>query len=273
MKLESRDFREVGEGLPPGGRVRVNHWCGEGRTLVVSRHDRGISGHCFRCNTSGFIPASLSLHERIARLAEARSADALMQGQVELPTGETNPSLWPLHARVWVYKAGLNNDELQRLGFRYSDRSDRVIMPVLNDDKYIVFWQARGFSDAVPKYIAPAVDRSNIVAKHGVGKGELLVLTEDILSAIKVGRQCEAWCIMGTSLPDPIIMQIVNRDRPVLIGLDPDAAGRRGAGKVRKTLAALGIKVLVSYMERDPKLHSNQEISLWLSRASSQLLP
>lgn len=270
MKLDPADFESVGLSLSIGARVRAQHWCGDGDILLVSRKPDGISAHCFRCNASGFIRSELPLHERIAQLAKAREADALMQGQLDLPDGETDPAKWPTPARVWVYKAGLNNDELKRLGFRFNVRMQRVIMPVLDDAGMIVFWQGRSLDKGRPKYINPAADRSDIAYKSGRGRGDVLVLTEDILSAVKVGRQCEAWCIMGTSLSDRLALRIAGLGRKVIVALDPDPAGRRGAGKVLKTLALIGVPAQAAYMQRDPKFHSNLEIKQWLSSISWQ---
>lgn len=263
--LDPADFRDAAARLSVGKRTRIDHTCGPGRTLIVSKDAGGASAWCFRCSEGGFIKDRLPLAERIARAAARDDADADAKCLVTMPDGEPDPQAWPRHARLWVYKAGLSNQELMRLGFRYSERMDRVVMPVTDDDGVIVFWQARGFSKDRPKYLAPAVDRTGLAAKYGRGLGNLLVLTEDILSAVKVGRQCEAWCIMGTSLDDTMALAIARDGRRVVIALDPDPAGRRGAGEAFKKLSILGVKAQAAYMQHDPKLHSNKEIEQWLS--------
>jgi hypothetical protein len=38
-----------------------------------------------------------------------------------------NPREWPLYARVWLYRAGLSNDDIRALGAYYVERLDRVV--------------------------------------------------------------------------------------------------------------------------------------------------
>ena len=53
--LDRRSFEKHLANLKPGGRLRVPHDCGPGRTLLISHVDDGVMAHCFRCNDSAFI--------------------------------------------------------------------------------------------------------------------------------------------------------------------------------------------------------------------------
>lgn len=176
---------------------------------------------------------------------------------------ELNPQAWPLRARVWLYKAGFSNDDIEGLGFYYNQRMDRVVMPVRRDGE-VVYWQARGFDKERAKYMNPNVDRSNLVARFGTGP--VLVLTEDVLSAFRVSRVTEAWALMGTSVPDGVLATLSAESRPVALMLDPDAAGMRARSKLRRQLGAAGVAVHILTPRRDPKLLSTEEIQSCLSR-------
>jgi hypothetical protein len=169
-----------------------------------------------------------------------------------------NPSNWPLEPRVWLYKAGLSNEAIQGSGFYYHEPTKRVVLPVF-DNGALVYWQARGFDASRPKYLNPEVDRTKLVAKYG--QGDVLVLTEDILSAKRVSLHTEAWSILGTAIPDPVLGQIIRTGKPVLVWLDPDDAGRKGTSKAVAKLRAYGVEAKAIRTDRDPKLYSAKEIA------------
>ena len=238
--------------LKLGQKRRVEHDCGEGKTLVVSRTERGTSYWCHRCHDKGWIPAERSLADRIAALNEATEWDGTAQQSLELPgPGKMNPQDWPDAPRLWLYKAGFSNDEIRRHGWYWNPKMERVILPVKVDGKTI-YWQGRGFDTARPKALNPTVNREGLVAKYG--RGDWIALTEDILSAAKVGGVGEAWALLGTVLSYSTALALSEAGRPVLLMLDDDPAGRRGAAEAAKTLNLLGVRNHQVYFGKDPKL-------------------
>ena len=130
----------IADQLTPGQKRRVEHDCGDGNTMIVSRNERGISYWCHRCHTKGWIPTERSLAERIAALSEATEWDGTAQQSLELPgPGKFDPQDWPDQPRVWLYKAGFSNDEIRRHGWYWNPRMERVILPVKVDGKTI-YW-------------------------------------------------------------------------------------------------------------------------------------
>lgn len=228
--------------------------------MKVQHKEDGYHAYCWRCGESGWIshPAP-SLAERIAKLNRERDEDIQARSVLDLPVPQvSDPQQWPAPARVWLYKAGMSNDDIESLGFYWNPRLARVVMPLYIEGR-LMYWQARGFNSSRAKYINPDVPKDHLVARFGTGK--LLVLTEDILSAFKVGKVTEAWSIMGTSASDAVLNKIVADGRPVVVALDPDAAGRKGASKIRKALALLGVDVRIVHMQKDPKLLPIKEIA------------
>lgn len=220
--------------------------------MKVSHKDAGFDAHCWRCNDGGFIPHVVSLADKIARLNAVRHATEVASANAELPEPrEYDPQRWPLYASVWLYKAGMSNDDIAALRFYYCDALDRVVMPLYEGTKP-VYWQARGFSKALPKYINPPVDRSRLLFK--AGRGPVLVLTEDILSAYKVGKVTEAWALMGTSISDHALSRLAHVSKPIKIVLDPDAGGQSGRRKALRKLLMLGCDAEIIEPPRDPKL-------------------
>ena len=242
----------IADQLTPGQKRRVEHDCGDGNTMIVSRNARGISYWCHRCHTKGWLPTERSLAERIAALREATEWDGTAQQSLELPgPGKFDPQDWPDQPRVWLYKAGFSNDEIRRHGWYWNPRMERVILPVKVDGKTI-YWQGRGFDPARPKALNPTVNREGLVAKYG--RGDWIALTEDMLSAAKVGGVSEAWALLGTVLSYSTALALSEAGRPVLLMLDDDPAGRRGAAEAAKTLNLLGVRNHQVYFGKDPKL-------------------
>lgn len=257
--LDPASFRDHTTYLPAGRNVRVDHDCGGGRTLKVEHKEDGYSAYCWRCSDHGWIPHPRpSLSERLAKLAAIRNEEYKDSSPVVLPQPmQPDPQQWPAVARVWLYKAGLSNDDITALGFYYCERTARVVMPVYDNGK-LVYWQARGFDKARAKYINPNTNKDHLVARYG--SGDVLVLTEDMLSAYKVGRVAEGWACMGTSLSDAMLARIASQNRPVLFMFDPDAAGMKARLAARSKLGAMGIPTRIVRLNKDPKLLSTQEL-------------
>lgn len=245
--------------LQIGQKRYADHDCGPGRKLLISRDTKGFNAWCFRCSDSGWAPGpQLSLAERLAAARQAASADAATRGVAALPEPQVRiPAEWPAAARLWLYRAGLGGPEIAQLGAYYHPDTNRVVVPVL-DGSEVVFWQARSIDGRQPKYLSPPVDRSTLLPRYG--HADRIVLTEDLLSAFKIGLVGEAWCLMGTHAGPRLIAGLLQRQAPVAIWLDPDEAGRKAAKRVFSQLKAYGIGARVIRSERDPKLHTFDQI-------------
>lgn len=268
--LDPRSWLPQAERLDPGRRKRVDHTCGPGRTLLISRDENGYRAHCFRCGESDKAkPPPESLAERAERLRRLSAGDACLQrnmesGAVQLPVPQVHKvPEWPDRAALWLYKAGLGAYEIARLGAYYHPPSDRVVLPVLDGSGTPVFWQARAVDNRQPKYMAPAVDRSRVLPRYGQAPSP--TLTEDILSAFKVGLVGEGWAVMGTKVSSHVLSLLMARGGMVNVWLDPDPAGQKGANKIIRQLRAYGIPTRNIVSTKDPKLHTRAEIKEYLS--------
>ncbi|APU00320.1 DNA primase [Ralstonia phage RS-PII-1] len=273
--LDLKGWLPQAQALDEGRSARVDHDCGPGRTLTVHHEADRWWGYCFRCNDHGYEakPAE-SLAERLARRRREQDVDEALEHSVSLPTPiNFDVDSWPMAARLWLYKAALGRREIKELGVYWHEPSGRVVVPVF-DSQRPVYWQARSVDGRAPKYINPKVDRQHIVARFG--QGEVLVLTEDTLSAYRVGQHTEAWSLMGVKLNDIIAARIVRRGGPVLVWLDPDwqyPEGKRpgviAAKKITRQLSSMGIPVQRITSRADPKLLSRREINNVLGHYSA----
>ena len=264
--LDPKDWLAQAQSLDEGRSTRTSHGCGPGRVLAVYHHADRWSAYCFRCAEAGIVDKPVeSLSERIARRAQQKEVDDALQQSVTLPAPVNfDVETWPSEARVWLYKAALNRTDIAKLGVYHHEPSSRVVVPVF-DQGSLVYWQARSVDGRQPKYINPTVNRQRLVAKFG--RGDPLVLTEDVLSAYRVGQLTEAWSLMGTKLTDYIATDILKRGGRVLVWLDPDwqyPVGKRpgviAAKKITNQLRSMGVQVERIVSRADPKLLSRREI-------------
>jgi len=259
--LDPADFMPQAEKLQRGEKVMIQHTCGAGAKLLVENKDKGYAAWCYRCSIGGFVPhAQPSLSERIAALRDQRSADVAVESDPRPPMpANFDPSTWPLEPRVWLYKSGLSNETIKANGFYWCERIKRVVLPVLDGPK-LVYWQARGFDPDRPKYLNPKIDKPVYKSGPSCATGPI-VLTEDILSAVKVGQIATAWARLGTGpLGDALLRELALTGRPVAIWLDPDDAGIKGRIRIGKQLRALGVSVRIIRAEQDPKYYSLDQI-------------
>jgi hypothetical protein len=263
METRQDDWVTFAQSLPEGTHRKYQHGCGSGEPRIVNHKREGYSWNCFRCGEKGWKakPAE-SLTGRLERLRRVASVEREATRTQTPPAGDKDPRNWPLAARVWLYTAGISNVEIEALGIVWSERLQRVVLPVVDSGGACIYWQARSLDKTNPrKYLNPPVDKSCLVAKFG--SGPVVVLTEDLLSAYRVSRAgVEAWCLLGTKLSTHVASQIITDGRPVACWLDPDSAGKTAAAKVCKTLRAYGVKVTNVISDRDPKLLPREEI-IW----------
>lgn len=259
MTLSRQSWWHHAEHLQVGQQRRVPHDCGDGSPLLVSRsHEDGYRGWCFRClDGDGFRPAE-SLADKVQRLEQHRAGDSTLPSSGStLPGGGLRDiRSWPNDARVWLYRAGLADGDIGKLGFYYHPGSDRVVLPGGHPD--LGYYQARAYQPGrMPKYIGPTPKPARLLVRFG--EAEVPTLTEDILSAAKIGLVSEGWAVLGTSVSSHMVAALMKRGR-CNVALDPDAAGRRGAAKIVKQLRAYGLTVRNVEFQRDPKLMPRESL-------------
>lgn len=271
--LDPASWLPKAQELAEGRSARVGHDCGSGSVMIVEHKPEGWSAYCYRCSDKGWNPKPLpSLAERMARKQAQREAEQAMEHDPRPPYPPVfDVAQWPLKARVWLYKAGLFNDDIKQLGAYFHERSQRVVLPVMQAGK-LVYWQARdvGLCDlGSPKYINPKVNKAELVAAYGTGTN--IVLTEDILSAFRVGMATEAWSLLGTKLLTPVLARLIADGRPVIIWLDSDKPGQDAATRISRSLANVGVRHHNIVTDLDPKNLSRHEIEEVLNVARHQL--
>lgn len=212
-------------------------------------------GHC-KCYSCGyFIPAG-----RVIRIPKNEQKANYV---VSIPS-DSNSDL-PVSALEWLNKYGISLQEAREHKFKWSQEKSLLIFPVYGNDSTLLFWQGRYFGkDNKPKYDSRG-KKENILHIISEDKSEEIILTEDLLSAIKVGRQNAAMPIWGSHISQDLFKRLFLRFPKVGIWLDSDKF--KDGIKYASIGSQIG-KTRVIYTELDPKCLSDEEIRIKICQNS-----
>lgn len=248
-----------------GKQVHVNHADCEAGTdtkkrLYIRRLEDGrVLAYCHHCCKSG------SYSE-----AKFRSLEAIKGGfkhtdstskTLSLPVDyETSISSWPARARAWIHRYGITDEEITKYGIGYSARERRVILPSWEDGVLLGYQTRKIFDeDTGPKYTTYH-QKKNFVWKDLTNTNGVLVICEDVLSAIKLRRFYSSMALLSTHLHKcnyHYLFEYTN----ILIYLDnnnPEV--KLKALSMKKELEMYGSLVKIISIEKDPKQLTNEEL-------------
>jgi Zn ribbon nucleic-acid-binding protein len=232
--------------------------------------------YCFGCGwMDGNNGGSLSfLRERLESFNDWRAENYTEEEQQKKSSVYISPddltNDFPVPARAWLTEYGITDQEIVRLSIVFNKKTRRIVLPLL--DKYgnlLMYQQRRIFSDdPIPvKYLTTGkVDGMVWFAKQlgEYDKQDTVVVVEDILSAIKVGRLLPCQPLMGTNIPLKTLRSLSERFDNLVVWLDPDK--KKEALKLRMALSGLFSRTEVILTDKDPKEHSNEEIKKLLTQ-------
>lgn len=242
--------------------------CNNTRSQIVSHNARGFTRHCFACGEHEYKPHGIRSIAQIEQAKrDAEFVEQARQTRLRLPDDITNDL--PVPAARWLFSYGITEQLQRKHGITYSPRYDRVCLPVF-EDGVLTALQMRAVSALVrPKYLNPDGPQVGSALKYAspdsvdpILQEYCIVITEDILSAIKVGTVTRACSILGTTLTDARLGKLLRSGvRRAFIWLDSDAAGVAGAKRITNKLRQCGVAVTNICTEKDPKCYTREAIT------------
>ena len=198
--------------------------------------------------------------KELQRIKELNANALLNTYEIALPKDFTTDI--PLQGRLWLYKGSISETTWKEYGLGYSKALERVILPVYRSGKDgpLLWYQCRAILEGQqPKYIQPSASRDTVLFKSRThGTHNRCVITEDILSAIRVGKHTQAYSLLGTKITTSQANYLSKYDE-VITWLDPDKAGVTGAYNIRKALQLItNVRNIVT--DVDPKNLSDEQI-------------
>jgi len=171
----------------------------------------------------------------------------------------------------WLGKYSMTHSELIKHRLGWSDSKQMLVMPVFGEDNNLLMWQGRNFGETPFERVGPYSYRPKKWPKY-VTFGEpsdilhiinpninidTIILTEDLISAIKVGRVYPAMPLWGSHIPMKGLLRLKERFKHVGIWLDPD----KRLEAVKTALRASQItNAFVVPSDKDPKEYNAVEI-------------
>ena len=231
-------------------------------------------GHQWCFGGCGLVTRALDdLRSRVEKRNEQRNQYASVANCPAIPK-DCTPQLGSEGLR-WIKSYGITDEELKRNTILWSDQRRQLVLPIFGKNgEGIVAWQARNFEpEAAAKrkyYNAGSPDTTLHVVRctepHRTdSSGELqssprlaIVLTEDLISAIKVARYCDASPIFGSNVSEARLNVLREHYKEVLVWLDYDKR-KEARGAVNRALR-VGLSSRAITTKLDPKELSDQEI-------------
>lgn len=265
-----------------GEQRRFNHEeCNDTRQrLYVKRTTTGFLFHCHNCGSSfsGFslynsgvdTPSrTLQKYKEMKQLSIInKEAQDKVYNSVSLPYDFTCDI--PYKGVMWLEKYYVTEKQALTYNIGYSKILDRLILPVYNIDREVIFWQGRnlGIVDKEhPKYKNCRIPGKSIYMDSRIinpipDHTNTVVLVEDILSAIRVGEVIPTWSLLGSYISSDTITAL-NEFTRIKIWLDSDKykTALKYAERIRQLLNKI---VTVIYTTKDPKEYTNTEIRDYL---------
>ena len=238
--------------------------CGESASAYISNSPRGIRfGPCFRCGATeyeshGTVSAST--------LRAWRQADTTVRGMRRRPP-LADMGEWPTSVLVWLGSAGVSMDTAQSYHIGYAPSIDRVILPI-SASGHTKGFLARSLTRS-PKYVASFDVGLGYSSYTTNGSADLLVVVEDIMSAIRVHEAgFNVVAVLGTAFNQAVLNKVLPGVDTVVSWLDPDDAGRKAHTRLRKALSLHDVRLCRVQSVRDPKLHTRLEIQSYIQEAT-----
>ncbi len=167
----------------------------------------------------------------------------------------------------WLGKYSLTSEEVRDNNFLYSPYKKLLIFPVYEDNvnrSNLLMWQGRYFGDNAqyPKYVTYGaknllhiIDRNSNLDSFSSPD---VVLVEDLISAIKVGRVKPALPLWGSTIPLEHARRLCRLFSNLTVWLDKDKEIE--ALKQASKLSPLFDSVKVISTELDPKCYDTEQI-------------
>jgi hypothetical protein len=272
-------MRKIVEGEPEStNRWRVSHEdCPSGRDtrrrLYVERKDYGYVSHCFNCGNSGYVPVpsvasgKASDGSAAARAGHSPTTEAGKHHGYSPPKDASRDiSEWSRDARAYVLKFGIKQEEIDQHKIAYSPSRNAIIYPIIVEGEIIGYSQ-RNFNPDLPKYIS-RTKRSGMgwISPYKSISLPFLVITEDILSAIKVCRIGYSMALLRTTMSVHMLAHVCSLYEDgnigrVFVHLDNDnPVVRRNALSIVERVKFLGIPAHRIKVDKDPKKCSMDEL-------------
>lgn len=283
--LSKDEYLPISEGMTEGEVKRVSHesadCSGDSKSLRIEvKQDGSIIAKCYRCGGRGF-------HGSHGAAALKRKIDATTGVPLGTAHGNVSSFDWAvdrlkqrlgsvregarivediddfgIHGRLWIKQYGITDHEVKTYGICYDEEWGKVLIPIF-DSEGVAGYQARAVrpDDKDAKYLTYYWRPTSMLYAAPGANMERLVITEDVISAIKVGRQWLAMPLNSTQLSDKHKTTILSSGvHDFIVFLDDDnLIVKQQQLALKRGLDKLG-KCAIVAQGKDPKHFTDQQL-------------
>ena len=249
--------------LRDGEQTNINHInCPAGRDskkrLYVRKKDGSLLFFCHHCQSGA------AKHGKKRYIRDRPMVQTAWD--LKLPADMKPGSTMHVSGTAWLYRYSITLAERELYNIGWSETVGRVILPVYDQAGTLTAYQARRVlpHDHMPKYLTSKNKGCRFPLFLGTKqtKTDTVVLTEDILSAIKVGRQCQAAALLGVNLTrDNRNALLAEGFTKFVVWLDDDnPAVRKAQRDIVRSIEPFATVVKVTGHTCDPKDMQDEQI-------------
>jgi len=270
-------------------RIQMNHPnCPAGQDtkqrLFITKKGAKWLAYCHNCTNHGGMTGEQAYIRRGGQSLQ-------IEGELHLPPDLTfEITEQPVEHVAWLHQYGIKPSVQSYYDIGWSEAWGRTILPVFDAEHKLLAYQRRRVlrGDQGPKYLTTRLEhiknpvfRSSPKRNPTHRNGGVLVLTEDILSSIRVDQGgFDAWSLLGTYMTNNVVDEIAQAGyEKVVIWLDDDNLAVRRSQKVmrRKIKQVADVYVMrhgdlnARYGDKtDPKVFTPDEIHTAITRKLAQ---
>jgi hypothetical protein len=210
------------------------------------------SKYCFSC---GYFVTSRNIEYRINPCTEIKNSTVLKL----LPSDVTTNI--PKEVNEYLLINNIYPKDIINNFIHWSPSEERICFPIFVDGKYIG-WQGRSLTRK-PKWYSQGIDDKLIYLTNNTSS--TVVLVEDIISAINVGKQPYSCCCLfgsNVSLARIQTLALLGKDKFILwLDKDKEIESLQRAEDLR----LLGFRCYSLTTDKDPKYYSQENIHMLLT--------
>jgi len=209
--------------------------------------------YCFACHYREGVPK----WERIRESNNTQPVVEVDSKSLQFPEDYTTDlANAPIH---WLKFHQITDKEIEEHRMGWSESQRLLIFPLFNGNGELVAWQGRSFDPSKKiKYISHGPIHK---LRHFVGISSsvdnTVILVEDLISAIRIGRFHTAMPLWGTHIPLELITDLAAEFRSVGVWLDSDKTDYAIKAVLR---ASQIMPAFLITSALDPKTYSDQQI-------------
>ena len=167
----------------------------------------------------------------------------------------------PQQGLDWLDKYGITQTERVLYRMLWSPSKQQLIFPLYKSDNLMAY-QGRNFApNSRAKYISQG--KIHDLLYFCGKKSSPIILVEDLLSAIKIGRIGVAMPLFGSEASTPLLMRLKDHCKAVIVWLDSDKWAN--SHDIVKRSQSIGLPAMSVFTNLDPKEYSTEKIKYFLT--------